>query len=163
MIIIGIDPGVARMGYGVIKKIRKRKRKNQDLRCLDFGCIETKKELEISKRFLILSKEIRKLAKKYQPHLVAIESLFFFQNKKTVIKVSQATGAALLTLGRIKVPVVEFSPQEVKKTLTNNGRANKNEIQKRVRRILRLKQPIKPDDAADALAIAICAADKLKE
>ena len=69
MVIIGIDPGVARMGYGVIKKIRKRKRKTQDLRCLDFGCIETKKELEISKRFLILSREIRKLAKKYQPHL----------------------------------------------------------------------------------------------
>jgi len=163
MVIIGIDPGVARMGYGVIKKIRKRKRKTQDLRCLDFGCIETKKELEISKRFLILSREIRKLAKKYQPHLVAIESLFFFQNKKTIIKVSQATGVALLTLERIKVPVIEVSPQEVKKNLTKNGRASKDEIQKRVKRVLRLKQSIKPDDAADALAIAICAAGKLKK
>jgi len=162
MLILGIDPGTATLGYGIIKKLKRRKKYSPKYRCLCFGCIETEKDLPFPKRLLLLSKEMRKIVKKYQPDIVAMETLFFFQNKKTAIQVSQATGAIILTLERLKLPIREFTPQEVKKALTKNGRANKKDIEKKVRRILRIKKPIYPDDAADALAIAVCAAKKIK-
>ena len=160
MIILGIDPGTATTGYGIIQTKNKR-RGTKNLRCINFGCVETNKDLDFSKRLLFLSKEIRKITKDYQPELAAIETLFFFQNKKTAIKVSQAIGVILLTLEKMKIPIVEYSPLEVKKFLTKNGWAKKDDIQKRVKKVLKLKEPLKPDDIADALALAIYAAHKL--
>ena len=180
MIIIGIDPGVATTGYGIIEttgnknKSRQPPPKHSDdmseatgqavasrqLKCLDFGCVETDKNLYFPKRLLLLSKEIRKLVKICRPEMVAIESLFFFRNQKTVIKVSQAIGVLVYTIHQAGIPIVEYTPQQVKKSLTENGWAKKPEVQDKVRKILKIKEEIRPDDAADALAIAIHAARK---
>lgn len=160
MIIIGIDPGVAKTGYGVVNKTKKFK--CQKLKCLGFGLIETKKDLPFPKRLAILSRGLRKILKRHRPSLAAIETLFFFQNKKTAIKVSQASGVILYTLEQAGIKVKEYSPQEVKKFLCKNGWGKKEEVQKRVKRVLKLKTTL-PDDAADALAIAILAAKRLKD
>lgn len=154
MIILGLDPGTATTGYGVIRKSKR------NLRCIKYGCIETSALLSFSKRLLFLSKEVRSLVKIHHPQIVALETLFFFKNKKTIVRVSQATGVLLLTLGRLGVKTVEYSPQEVKKFLTKNGRAEKEEVQKKVKRSLNLKKVSLKDDAADALALAIYAASK---
>jgi len=161
MIIIGIDPGIATTGYGVISVRKSKLKKNNEkegLKCLDFNCIETKKDLEFPKRLVILSQEIRRIVKYHQPDLVAVESLFFFQNKKTAIRVSQAIGVINFTLERMKALTIEYTPLQVKKSLTQDGWAKKDAVQGEVRNVLNIKEKIRPDDAADALAIAICAA-----
>lgn len=160
MIIVGIDPGTATTGYGVVK-VKSKNRRAKELKCLDFGCIKTSQNDDFIKRFLVLSKEIKKLVKKHKPDFVAVEKLFFFQNFKTAMRVSQAIGVVFLTLGQIKVPVIEYTPLEVKKFLTKNGKAHKKEIEKRVRKVLKIKKKVKRDDPADALAIAIYAAFKI--
>lgn len=157
MIILGIDPGTATTGYGVID-FKARKRGKEELKQIDYSCIETDKNLDFPKRLIILSKEIRKLTNYHKPKFVAMESLFFFQNKKTVMRVSQAIGVINLTLERMKIPVVEYTPLQVKKYLTQDGWAKKDAVQEEVRNILKIKEKIRPDDTADALAIAICAA-----
>jgi crossover junction endodeoxyribonuclease RuvC len=164
MIIIGIDPGTATTGYGVIKvKEKDKNKKTKGLDCLDFGCIKTSQKDEFVKRLSILSKEIKKLVKKHNPDLVAIEKLFFFQNFKTAMRVSQAIGVVFLSLGQMKVSFVEYTPLEVKKFLTNNGRADKKEVEKRVKKMLKIKGSVGRDDTADALGIAIYAAHKTKK
>ena len=160
MIILGIDPGTATTGYGVVKVTKKGPR-SKSFKCLDYGCIETNKDEDFLKRLSILEKGIRKTVRFYQPNLVAVERLFFFQNFKTAMRVSQAIGVMLLTFEKMKIPVFEYAPLEVKKTLTKDGRAHKKEVEKKVKKMLKLKK-IKKDDAADALAIAICAAYKIK-
>jgi len=160
MIILGIDQGLATTGYSVVRiKTGKKLLKNKKLRdfnfqCLELGCILTDNSKRFSLRLKKLSSHLRKLIKKYGPDICAIETLFFFQNKKTAIQVSQAAGVTLYTLEQCGVPVVEFSPQEVKKSLTNNGWAKKHHIQEKVKKIFRLKEIPQSDDAADALAIA---------
>ena len=171
MVILGIDPGTATTGYGIMKihfrntkgKIAKKKvkRKNKIFKCLKFGCIETEPKDSFPRRLVIISQEIKKLVKAYQPQLVAIEKLFFFRNKKTAIRVSEATGAILLILEKAKVPIIEFSPLQVKKFLTKNGRADKREIQRKVEKTLKIKKGKIRDDAADALAIALYAAHQI--
>jgi crossover junction endodeoxyribonuclease RuvC len=161
MIILGIDPGTATTGYGVIKVTKKGPR-SKNFKCLDHGCIETECGQDFLKRLAKLSKEIRKITKEYQPDYAAVEKLFFFQNFKTAMKVSQAIGVILLTFERMRTPVVEYAPLEVKKALTRNGRAEKKDVEKKVKKMLKLKE-IKKNDAADALAIAICAAYKIKK
>lgn len=160
---MGIDPGTATTGYGVIK-VRQRKSKNRKTKKIEYlshGCIETDCNDDFLKRLNTLSKEMRFLVKKHRPDFVAVEKLFFFQNFKTAMKVSQAMGVIFLTLAKMKVPVLEYAPLEVKKTLTKNGRARKKEVEKKVKKMLKLKE-IKKDDSADALAVAICAAYKIK-
>jgi crossover junction endodeoxyribonuclease RuvC len=159
MIILGIDPGTATTGYGVIK-VKKKGKKGKNFECLNYGCIETDCNDDFLKRLSALSKKLREITKEYQPDYVAVEQLFFFQNFKTAMKVSQAMGVIFLTLERMKVPVLEYAPLEVKKTLTKNGRAKKKEVENKVKKMLKLKE-IKRDDSADALAVAICAAYKL--
>ncbi len=160
MIIIGIDPGTATTGYGVIQV--KNKSKAKEINCLECGCINTDKKDDFSKRLSVLSKEVKKLVKKYNPDLVAIEKLFFFQNFKTAMKVSQAIGVLFLVLGQMKVSFVEYTPLEVKKFLTKRGRADKKEVEKKVKKILNIKGKVSRDDTADALGIAIYAAYKIK-
>ncbi len=160
MIILGIDPGTATTGYGVIK-IKNKKKKKRDFQCLSYGCIETDCNDDFLKRLLLLSKELRKIVKRFNPDYVAVEKLFFFKNFKTAMKVSQAMGVIFLTLERMKLPVVEYAPLEIKKTLTKNGRAKKKEVEMKIKKMLKLKE-IKKDDSADALAVAICAAYKIK-
>ena len=150
MIILGIDPGTARTGYGVIKSTQ------DNLTSLDYGCIFTEKSLPAPEILIKIAQELRHLIKKHQPDELAIEDIFFFKNLKTAFKVSQSQGVILLTAAQLKVPVSEYTPLQVKQAITGYGRADKTQVQEMVKRLLRLKQPLKPDDVADALAIAIC-------
>ena len=150
MIILGIDPGSARTGYGVIEKGPRSK-----LTCITYGCITTPQTKSSSERLLILEKELAAVLKHYPPAVAGVETLFFFKNLKTVMAVSAARGVILLTVARQKIPIYEFSPLQVKMTIAGYGRAEKKQIQSMVKEILNLPEIPKPDDAADGLAIAI--------
>lgn len=153
MIILGIDPGIADTGYGVIRA------EKQKLTCLDYGSIKTMAKTELADRLEIISQELNKIIKKYQPDLTAVEELFFCKNVKTALIVGQARGVILLTAKQNKIPVVEFTPLQVKQAVSTYGRAEKIQVQKMVKLLLDLKEIPQSDDAADALAVAICAAN----
>lgn len=156
MIILGIDPGTASTGYGVIKKVQNSKLKVKNcFKCLDCGLIKTAPSLSTGERLKKINNELSKMIKKYQPGILAIESLYFFKNLKTAIPVSQAAGVIFLTAAKNKVPVYSFTPLQVKMTIAGHGWAEKEKVQKRVKKILKLKEIPKQDDAADALAIAL--------
>jgi crossover junction endodeoxyribonuclease RuvC len=153
-VILGIDPGIADTGFGLIEK-----NKNNNIRCLDYGSIQTPSKMEMSARLEILNLELTKIIKKHQPKIIAIEQLFFCKNVKTALVVGQARGVILLTAKQNKVLTVEFTPLQVKQAVSAYGKAEKMQVQKMVKLLLNLKEIPKPDDAADALAIAICAAN----
>ncbi len=132
------------------------------MKCLDYGVIKTGQEDEFIQRLKYLSKDLKSIIKKYQPDLVAVEELFFFKNVKTALKVGQARGVILLTAVEAGKEVVEFTPLQIKQAITGYGRAEKGQMQQMVKALLNLKQIPKPDDAADALATAICAANSYK-
>lgn len=155
MIILGIDPGTAIVGYGLISS------EKSSLKALDYGCIETSKKLPQAERLLIIGEELKKIIKKYKPQAAAVEELFFFKNLKTAIKVSEARGVILFAAKSAGLEIAEFTPLEVKIATVGYGRADKQQVQKMVKIILGLKEIPRPDDAADALAIAICAANNL--
>lgn len=152
-IILGIDPGIADTGFGVIKN------QNGKLTCLTYGSIKTSSRQELGDRLEIIYQEITKLIKKYQPSLIAIEELFFCNNAKTALVVGQARGVAVLTARLNQTRSVEFTPFQVKQAVSTYGHASKDQVQRMVKLILNLKELPKPDDAADALAIAICASN----
>lgn len=159
MIIIGIDPGTANTGYGIIKAEEKSSSKQQKNKqifdCLTYGLIKTDSSWETPRRLKKLNNDLSKLIKTYKPEILIIERLYFFRNLKTAIPVSQACGVILLTAEKNKVPVKSFTPLEVKSTIAGHGWAEKELVQKRVKNLLKLKENFKSDDAADALAIAI--------
>ncbi|MFC1789449.1 crossover junction endodeoxyribonuclease RuvC [Patescibacteria group bacterium] len=154
MIILGIDPGTANTGYGVIKTIGGKKTKKL-CRYIKCGLIKTTPDLPTGERLKILNNELSKVLKKYQPKVLALESLFFFKNLKTALPVSQASGVILLTAAKNKVPVCNFTPLQVKMTIAGHGWAEKEKVHKKLIKMLDLKEIPKPDDAADALAIAL--------
>ena len=153
MTILGIDPGIATTGFGVIKSPTT---KNGKLRVVDYGCIVTSPNLPAGERLKKINKELNKLIKKHNPKVLAVESIYFFKNLKTAMPVSQAKGVILLTAAKKKIPVYEITPLQVKMTITGYGRAEKKQIQKTIKVLLKLPEIPKPDDAADALAIAVC-------
>jgi crossover junction endodeoxyribonuclease RuvC len=155
-IIIGIDPGIADTGYGIIKK------NGSDLTLIDYGSIKTSSKLVLSQRLFDLSKELKEILAKYQPEFCVIEQLFFCNNEKTALIVGQARGVALLTLFEAQIKIMELTPLQVKQGITGYGKADKKQIQQMVKIILKLKEIPKPDDAADALAMAICGANLIK-
>lgn len=156
MIILGIDPGTASVGFGVINKIQNLKSKTLNkFRCLDYGVIQTSPDFAAPERLKKINNELSKLIKKYQPKALTIESLFFFRNFKTAIPVSQASGVILLTAAKNNLPVYQFTPLQVKLAITGFGWSEKKIVQKRVESLLKLKEKIKSDDAADALAVAL--------
>lgn len=159
MIILGIDPGTATTGYGVIE-IDLKNRKS--LRSLAYGCITTLPSKSDGQRLKEIEQELSKIINKYKPDILAVERIFFFKNQKTIITVSQAKGVIILTATKKKVPVVEFSPVEVKMAVSGYGRAEKKQIQKLIQSLLNLDDLPKPDDAADALGIAICCSQGLR-
>ncbi len=156
MLILGIDPGTASIGYGLIEIDEGRA--NRPCRILDFGCFKTSPSESTAMRLSALHKMLTKLIKKYRPDTIAVEELFFFTNLKTAIKVSQARGVILLAAQQNKLTIHEYTPLQVKQAITGYGRAQKQQIQQMVKSILGLAEIPKPDDAADALAIAICCA-----
>ncbi|MCX7772680.1 MAG: crossover junction endodeoxyribonuclease RuvC, partial [Clostridia bacterium] len=150
MIIIGIDPGFAITGYGVLEYI------GNKFRMIDVGVISTEAGLEFSERLLILNNGLQELIQKYHPDAMAVEELFFNTNVKTAIKVGHGRGVALLSAARAGVKVYEYTPLQVKQSVVGYGRAKKEQVQQMVKVLLNLDKIPKPDDAADALAIAIC-------
>ncbi len=150
MIIIGIDPGVATTGFGVIEV------KDNKARAINWGCIDTSAKNCTGERLTEISEGIDNLISRYKPEVVAIEKLFFFKNLKTALPVSQAKGVILFTIHQKKIPVYEFTPLQMKMAVTGYGRAEKKQVQKMIEKLLEIKEPIKKDDAADALGVALC-------
>lgn len=155
MIILGIDPGTATTGYAVIKKL-----KNNTFDILDFGVIKTKKALTDSARLSELQKDLKKIILKHKPSVAGVEKLFFEKNVTTAMTVSQARGVVLLTLEQNKIDLCEFTPLQVKSIICGYGKAEKRQVQLMVQKTFGLKSLPKPDDAADALGIALCAGFK---
>ena len=154
--ILGIDPGFGRVGYGIIEQ-----KNNNDWVALDFGCIETSSKKSFVERLLEVRDELKRIIIEQKPTRAAVEELFFFKNVKTAIEVGQARGVILLTAIESGLPVDEFTPLQVKQAMTGYGRAEKGQMQKIVATILGIKKPIKSDDAADALAVALTAGQSL--
>jgi len=151
MKMLGIDPGTATTGFGVVEK------SGGKLVAIDCGVVSTPKELPMSNRLLILFNDIEELIAKHQPDTIAVEQLFFARNVTTAIAVGQARGVVLLAAQKADLTLLEFTPLQVKQAVTGYGQATKKQVQQMVQKILKLKALPKPDDAADALAIAICA------
>lgn len=149
MLILGIDPGIGRCGWGVIKKEKSK------VVALAFGCIETKPNEDPGKRLLILSNELSALIIKYKPQAVAVEQLFFNTNAKSAFVVGEARGVVLLAASKNRVPTFTYTPLQIKVALTGYGRAEKSQMGKMVKTLLSLTSVPKLDDTADALAVAI--------
>lgn len=150
MIIIGIDPGTAITGYGLIKCSSK------DIKLIKHGSIKTSKEFKSSKRLNLIYSELKKIIKQNKPRVLALETLFFNTNAKSASAVGQAIGVIKLAAERSKVEVFEYPPLRIKMVLSGNGRAEKKLIQSQVRKTLCLRELPRPTHAADALAVAIC-------
>jgi crossover junction endodeoxyribonuclease RuvC len=151
MITLGIDPGTAITGYGVINE-----EPDGCLKVLDFGVIRTSAELPQAERLVHLYQRIKELILLHHPEMGAVEKLFFERNVRTALHVGQARGVALLALAQSKLQIGEYTPLEVKQAVAGYGGADKNQVQQMVRTILGLETVPHPDDAADALAVAIC-------
>jgi crossover junction endodeoxyribonuclease RuvC len=147
-IILGIDPGLATTGYAFIKKA-------PTPQVIDYGVISTSSQQPFSKRLEFIYLSLDKLIKKYKPKTIAVEQLYFCKNVKTALLVGQARGVVLLTAILNKLPLYEFTPLQVKQAVCGYGRADKRQIQNMVKILLKLNKNPKPDDAADALAIAL--------
>jgi crossover junction endodeoxyribonuclease RuvC len=156
MKILGIDPGTATVGWGVIEV------QGGKTTSVAYGHISTSKDLAPEKRLAEIASDLETIIKQYQPEEAAVEELFFFKNQKTIISVAQARGVILLTLENFCVNISGYTPLEVKQALTNYGRAEKTQIQLMVQAILKLPAIPQPDDTADALAIALCHASRRK-
>lgn len=151
MVILGLDPGIARLGYGVVASEHGRDR------CIAFGVIETLKG-ELGPRLVELQRQLRALLDEHRPDRVVVERLYFSKNVKTATVVGEARGVILLTCAEAGVPAIEVQPQDVKQAVAGYGAADKAQVQRMVRALLTLTEPPRPDDAADALAIALCGA-----
>lgn len=149
MITLGIDPGTARLGYGIVLA-------GDEPDVLDFGVIETASTSSMPARLVGLFDAVSGLIDQHRPDVLAVEQLFFARNVTTAIAVGQARGVVLLAAARAGVDVAEYSPSEVKHAVVGYGKADKAQMQEMVRIILGLEHPPRPDDAADALAVALC-------
>lgn len=152
MIILGIDPGYAIVGYGVIEY------NGYSFRVLDFGAITTDKDMEFTARLEQVFDGVQYLITKHKPDAVSIEKLFFNTNTTTAINVAQARGCCLLACKKANLKIAEYTPLQIKQAVTGYGKATKAQVMEMTRMLLNLKQIPKPDDAADALAVAICLA-----
>lgn len=148
-IILGIDPGLATTGYGLITPA------GNKLKALAYGTIDTPAGQPFPDRLDHINKQLTKIIKKYKPDVSGCEQLFFCKNVKTALSVGQARGVILLTLQQNKVPISEFTPLQIKQTVSGYGQADKQQVQKMMQTLLNLKDIPRPDDAADALAVAI--------
>lgn len=153
MRILGIDPGFGTLGWAVVEK---------DLKVIDYGVIETYADAPLDERLLEIHEKIKEIIRTYSPKSVAIERLFFAKNTKTALDVSKCIGVILLTTRLAGLHYIEYTPLQIKTALTGYGRASKGQIQTMVVKIFRLKEVPRPDDVADALAIAACHSFNLK-
>jgi len=150
VIILGIDPGTATTGYGVIKK------EGSVLTVLEYGCIRTEANQDLKIRLRIIEEDLIEIIESFKPDVASVEQLFFCNNAKTALAVGHARGVILLTLEKSGMPVYEYTPLQVKQAVSGYGKASKKQIQEMVKILLKMKEIPRPDDAADALAIAMC-------
>jgi len=152
LIVLGIDPGTAATGYGLVERDGNR------LRLVDYGCLETLPTQELPARLLEIHRAVTELIVTHNPEQIGVERLFFNRNVQTAFAVGQARGVVLLAAAEHGLPVFEYGPHEVKVAVTGYGRADKSQVQRMVQMVLGMPKLPKPDDAADALAVAICLA-----
>lgn len=150
MIIMGVDPGFAITGYGIVKY------EGNKFTAVDYGVITTKSGIPLAERLLQIDMHMDMLIKEYRPEAISVEELFFNKNIKTAIMAAHGRGTVLTAAARAAVRVFEYTPLQVKQAVVGYGRADKNQIQQMVKAMLNLKEIPKPDDASDALAVAIC-------
>jgi crossover junction endodeoxyribonuclease RuvC len=150
MIVLGIDPGTADTGYGVVQSVGSR------LRALTFGVIQTRAEAPLEWRLAAIHERVDELLRSHAPDAVAVEELYFGTNVRTAFAVGQARGVVLLAAGQHRAPTRSYTPQQVKGAVCGHGRADKEQVSRMVARLLGLPEPPAPDHAADALAVAIC-------
>ncbi|MDO5112471.1 MAG: crossover junction endodeoxyribonuclease RuvC [Clostridia bacterium] len=155
MIILGIDPGYAILGYGVVET------KGASMRPVDYGVIETKAGMPFPERLERLYAGVQALCKTHKPEAVSFEELFFARNVTTAIQVGGGRGVALLAAQQFGAPLYEYTPMQIKLAVTGDGHADKTQVQQMVRILLKLRETPKPDDAADALGAAICHANTM--
>lgn len=148
-IVLGIDPGLATTGWGVLEI------DSQKTKAVDWGIISTQKTTEFPKRLLEIDQDLKKIIKKYKPDVSVVEELFFCNNAKTAFLVGQARGVIIMNLSQANIPIIELTPLQVKQSIVGYGKADKSQIQKMMKMVLGLKDIPRPDDAADALALAI--------
>jgi len=151
MLVLGIDPGTATTGYGLVRQAE-----DGSLEAVDYGAILTPAEMPMPDRLASLYEQLQAIILLHRPDSSAVEKLFFQKNVKTALSVGQGRGVVLLALAQAHLPVGEYTPNEIKQAVTGYGSAGKQQMQEMVRLLLRLEHQPKPDDAADALAVAIC-------
>jgi crossover junction endodeoxyribonuclease RuvC len=151
-VILGIDPGLAITGFGILESTG---RDNQ--RVMGYGVIRTRANTPLSDRIVEIHDELKKILYEFKPDIVAVEKLYFGKNAKTAMDVGHARGVVLLTIADEKLPLCEYTPMQIKLALTGYGKADKQQVQHLVQQLLNLKEIPKPDDAADALAVALTA------
>lgn len=156
-IILGIDPGLADTGFGLIEV------NGSNVKCLDFGSIKTFPKEDFVKRLQKIDNSLQEIIDKYQPDIASIEKIFFNTNAKTALLVGQARGVVLLNIAKNKIPIFEFTPLQLKQTISNYGRADKDQVRRMIKIFLNLKELPKSDDSADALGLAICAINCLNK
>jgi crossover junction endodeoxyribonuclease RuvC len=157
MLVLGIDPGTATTGYGLVRETT-----DGGFVVVDFGVILTPAGVPMDQRLLLLHGHLTEIILLHRPDMGAVEKLFFQRNVTTAIAVGQARGVALLAMAQGKIPVNEYTPLEVKQAVTGYGGADKQQVQLMIQAILQLEEIPRPDDAADALALAICHANSLR-
>lgn len=150
MLILGIDPGTAITGYGIVSV------SGNKLKAVDYGCVRTEAKIPLYRRLQQINHEICRLIEEFKPDHFAIEELFFNKNTRTALSVGQARGVALLAAANAGLVIAEYTPLQVKQAVVGYGRADKSQVQYMVKTILSLREIPKPDDTADALALAIC-------
>ena len=156
MIIIGIDPGIRRTGYGIIKS------SNNNPELVDYGIVSSDSDEPVAKRIYSIFSDIQMLIEKFQPSVLSIEDIFFGKNVKSMLLLGQARGAALIAAASKNLIIYEYSPKKIKQSLTGNGNSEKHQVQFMVQNILKLSSPPNPHDASDALAAALCHFQQLK-
>ncbi len=156
MIIMGIDPGFAITGYGIVKY------EGNKFSVIDYGAIETKASTAFPQRLLFLNNKLEELIKKYRPSAISVEELFFNKNIKTAIAAAHGRGVAMLEGAKSGAEVYEYTPLQVKQAVVGYGKAEKYQIQQMIKIFLNLDEVPRPDDAADALAVALCHINSLK-
>ncbi|MFN0117921.1 MAG: crossover junction endodeoxyribonuclease RuvC [Elusimicrobiota bacterium] len=150
MKVLGIDPGIAILGWSILEKNGNR------IQCLDFGVLESAAHTPLTERLCIIYNDLKELLEEHRPDVIALETLFFVKNAKTLALVGHARGVILLLAGQYKCEVQEYAPKQIKMALTGSGAAEKRQMQLMVQRMLNLKSIPQPDDAADAVAVGLC-------
>ena len=152
-IILGIDPGTRITGYGII---------DSEKNAIDYGCIKPPPKMALPDRYKIIFESLEALIIKYQPDAIAVESQFVLKNPQSAIKLGMAKGMAYLAAARKSIPIYEYAPKTAKLAVVGSGSASKNQVQKMIQVLLRLPQLPEPEDAADALALAICCVHQMR-